>query len=547
MHNERPQSNAKSQTSIFLPVVCTTASFALVQAVIWLYPSLEAPQRLNWFQLSGVLSAIPLFIWAHTQFKSGARPMVPVAVGVAMALATWSSVVQDGFSGDAKPMYVWRWQKASNVAVTTPPATAITKSVSMNSQTKAAPTSTTYAVDEALDYPGFLGRDRQAHVDHVRLAENWDTESPREIWRVPVGSGWSSFALVGNRAVTQEQHGADEAIVCRDLKTGNTIWTSLAQGERFSETYGGEGPRATPTVAGNRVYALGATGILKCLDLQSGEPMWQRNILQDADAKNLEWGMAGSPLVFDDKVVVCPGGKNNHSIVAYQRETGEVLWHAGSGRAAYSSPMLVEIAGVQQVVLLNGPGLEGYQATDGTLLWSHAWTVNGAMMTSVTQPLVIPGDEPNEKQFFLSGGYGKGCGLVRVWFDGQDFHASEVWEPTRSLKSKFNNMLHHEGFVYGFDDKVLTCVDLSDGSRRWKKGRYGYGQLLLANDLIVVQEESGSVTLVRATPEGHEELGSFEPLSRKTWNPPAVRGNRLVIRNDREAVCVELPIAADNI
>ena len=537
--NTDPNPSSCSCWKLLKPLAIALSIFAIAQLSIFSFPGLA--NRLRWFRLSGVVVGSALAAWSLLK-QVGTIRLVTAALAGALAAGTWFSVEQDGFTGDGEPDYFWRF--ASDYTAGTLQRPEVTEIVHVNSlSADMHPDNPQNAFgEERWDYPGFLGRDRNAQPVATAVSTDWQENEPQVRWRTPVGSGWSSFALVDHFAVTQEQLESGEAVTCRDLYTGELLWTVVSEGVHYSDVYGGDGPRATPTVSNGFVFALGATGKLHCIRMATGEQIWERDILADADAKNLQWGMAGSPLVFEDLVVVCPGGKDDHSVVAYDRKTGDVVWHAGNGRAAYSSPMLVEFAGKRQVVLLNGPGLEAYEANTGEPLWNYPWTVNGRMMTSVTQPIALPGDDGTSSQFFISGGYGKGCVLVSVASANGEFEVQEVWKPNLSLKAKFNNVVAKDGFVYGMDDKVLTCVDLSTGKRKWKKGRYGYGQLMLVSDTILVQAESGDVALVSANPNGYHELSRISPLTRKTWNPPALRGNLLVVRNDTEAVCLELAV-----
>ena len=372
-----------SASILYNPVVLAIAFFTISQAVVWLWPALSMDDRLLWFRWTGLVASLPLILGAtRITFGSSAKATF-AAIGLLLAVGTWASVAQKGYYGDASPMMGWRFAfdnpaSSPNQASATTPAQLTAKSTqSTLMRDPSSPWS-----DAKWDYRGFLGTQRNATIQGIDINPDWKTAAPKEMWRVPVGPAWSSFAIAGPYAITQEQIDADEAIVCRSLESGSTIWKAINKNVRFSETYGGEGPRATPTVFENLVYAVGAKGDLHCLELQTGETVWKRNMLADAGAKHLEWGMAGSPLVFDDLVVVCPGGKDN-SVVAYDRHTGQPRWHSGSGKAAYASPQLVEFGGLQQVVHLNGPGLEGYNAASGELLWSYPWLVNGNMMTSV--------------------------------------------------------------------------------------------------------------------------------------------------------------------
>lgn len=338
--------------------------------------------------------------------------------------------------------------------------------------------------------------------------------------------------------MTQEQRGGFEAVVCYELRTGHEVWEhrDLAC---FDEVTGGKGPRATPAIQEGRVFSLGATGILNCLDGRSGRPIWSRNILADSNTANRLFGMAGSPLLLNGLVIVSPGGEGS-SLVAYDCQSGERVWRGGDVDASYSSPHFAAFQ-TPQILNFNADGLFAHEAQSGRVLWSHAWISNPAERNNVCQPVPLPsGDGQSDEQVFISSGYGKGCALLDVPQNGQDFAVRERWR-NQNLKAKFSSVVRRGDHIYGLDDRILVCIDLASGDRCWKGGRYGYGQLVLVDDLLLVQAESGEVAVVEASISRHRELGRFAALSDRTWNHPVVAGNLLLVRNDREVACYELP------
>lgn len=394
-----------------------------------------------------------------------------------------------------------------------------------------------------LDFPQFLGPDRNGCLRGRALARDWTAMPPRLLWKLPIGPGWSGFAVVRDYAVTQQQLEDLELVVCYSLKSGEVLW-SHGNRVRFSSVIAGDGPRATPTIAEGRVFALGSTGILSALALADGSPLWETNILADHAAKPLPWGQSGSPLVVDGLVVVNPGGPQGHSLAAYDTVSGELRWHAGSDAASYASPTLVTLAGKQQIVIVNQFSVTGHDPATGTLLWTypppaetaHAWLSRDP---KVPQPLAV---SPN--RLLIAAGYGVGSMLLELApGGGSDWQVRELWYGfNRHLKPKFTNVVMHEGHVYGLDDgTALTCLEITTGERRWKQGRYGHGQVLLVDDLLLVQSDTGRVALVEANPRGFQELASFQAIDGKTWNTPALAGQMLLVRNDREAACYHLP------
>jgi outer membrane protein assembly factor BamB len=296
---------------------------------------------------------------------------------------------------------------------------------------------------------------------------------------------------------------------------------------------GGIGPRATPSYADGRLYTVGATGILNCLDAASGQAVWSVNLQEDNQTSFDVHGTCGSPLVDGDRVLVCPSRSGGPSLAAYHAVSGKKVWTAGTDRASYSSPMIATLGGVRQILLATRFGVAGHEPSSGQVLWNAPWA--NPEHINAGQPVVTGPDT-----VLLSTAYGKGVVQFRISQSGDGWSAEEVWS-NLALKAKFSTPVVHERHVYGLDDGILTCIDLATGKRLWKDGRYGHGQILLAGDRLIVQTENGPIVLVEPSPEGLKERGRATALTSKTWNTMALAGRRLLVRNDREAVYLELP------
>jgi outer membrane protein assembly factor BamB len=378
----------------------------------------------------------------------------------------------------------------------------------------------------------FRGPARDGHYRQRPIRTDWPSEGLRPIWKEPVGGGYASFVTAGGIAFTIEQRGDQEVVAAYDVATGREVWTH-GWNARFREMMGGDGPRATPTWHDGRLYALGATGELRCLDAATGKLVWRTNILDDAGASNLQWGMAAAPLVVDDNIVVVPGGSHGKSVVAYNRASGRVAWSALDDTAAYSSPMQVTIAGTRQILVFSASRLMGLSPDRGELLWEYPWTTQYGVNAS--QPLLL-----DERRIFVSTGYGTGAAAIELSpSDGGRLTVKELWRTNR-MKNQFTSSVLHEGFIYGLDEAILACIDASTGELKWKNGRYGYGQVALASGQLIVLTESGEIAVVRATPERFVEITRFQAIEGKTWNHPILVDGYLLIRNLNEMAAFDL-------
>jgi outer membrane protein assembly factor BamB len=393
--------------------------------------------------------------------------------------------------------------------------------------------SSTVVSRKSAEWPGFRGSDRDGIVHGVKIETDWARVPPTQIWRRPVGPGWSSFAVDGDLIFTQEQRGEDEIVAAYNVKSGEPVWRHRDR-VRFWESNGGAGPRATPTLDGGRVYAFGATGILNALDEASGVVVWSRNVATDSRTVVPMWGFTSSPLVVDDEVIVAAEGK----LAAYDLASGKLRWVGPDGGMSYSSPHRVTLGGMTQIVLLSGAGATSVAPSDGAVLWKHAWS-GGA----IVQPAMTPDGDLLISALAATGGFG--IRRLAVARGSQGWTAEERWTST-GLKPYYNDYVVHNGYAFGFDGSILSCIDLKDGTRKWKGGRFGAGQLVLLpdQDLLLVLSEDGEVALVSATPDQFKEVTRVPVIQGKTWNHPVVVGDVLLVRNGEEMAAFRLPRAA---
>lgn len=415
------------------------------------------------------------------------------------------------------------------------------------------PTQSTNAAEQAVaneiftateaDFPQFLGPDRNAQID-LAIATNWESDPPTIDWKQAIGEGWSGFAIQGQAAITMEQRDATEWVSAYSLQDGTLLWNYEIEG-LHTTVPGGAGPRSTPAIYNDKVYACSAVSHVVCLNLFTGEEVWKHDLLALADTNQAEfetsvvWGRSGSPLAFDNLVIVPFGGSpsNATTLLALEVDTGEIVWRGGQGQISYSSPMLATLDGVKQILLISENKLAAYAIADGQVLWEFPWPGNSNANPAVPQPLIV-----DETHVLLSKGYGEGSMLIQVQQQADQWKPSKVWQNKTVMKAKFSNPVIHDGYVYGLSDGILECVSLQDGQRQWKRGRYRHGQMLLLQDKLLILSEAGELAVVPATPDAYQELASMQVISGVSWNTLALAGDRLLVRNSDEAACVKLPI-----
>lgn len=390
----------------------------------------------------------------------------------------------------------------------------------------------TLATNDA-EWPGFRGPDRDSNVHGVRIDTDWSRTPPVQLWRRPIGPGWSSFAVRGDLIYTQEQRGDDEIVSAYRMSTGEPAWRHRDP-VRFWESNGGAGPRATPTLDKGRVYAFGATGILNALDAKTGKLVWSRNVATETKTEVPGWGFAGSPLVVDDVVIVAADA----TLAGYDVATGRPRWVGPIHRGSYSSPHRTTIDGISQVLLLGGSGVTSLAPANGALLWEHAWQGVAIVQPALTADGVVINT--------IGGTGGNGTRRLAVAHSPGGWNVEERWT-SNGLKPYFNDFVVHKGYAFGFDGSILACIDMETGKRMWKGGRYGNGQLLLLadQDLLLVLSDEGDLALVEATAGGFKEIASVPALEGKTWNHPVLVRDVLLVRNGAEMAAFRLSLAGE--
>lgn len=490
------------------------------------WPGLSFQERNLQTASACVITLVAMLVWAMAFSRMSRRARILTCGGAVAGVAVLATSVRiRGVSGDLLPILEWRYKNRPPSAAPPPNPPALAKASSSPSPAPAAISS----------YPQFLGPERNGWVTGPALGANWHAHPPEQRWQRTLGPAWSGFAIQGELAVTMEQRGDDEAVTCYDLASGQLRW-SHTDPAHYHTTIAGEGPRTTPTIQGERVLTMGATGLLNCLELATGRRIWVQNVPEDNQGSVGEWGVSCSPLVVGNRVVVCTGAGDGRALAAYNLENGNRLWTGGTDKASYSSPVLANLGGSLQILSFNSRHVTAHDPDTGQVLWEHPWPSGHP---HIATPLLIP---PNK--VLVSSGYGTGSELLQVGpGTNAPWHPQRLWKSNR-LKSKFANLIRSGDYVYGLDDGILACLELATGRLCWKEGRYGHGQIIGTGQLLLIMAENGEVVLVQASPEAPRELTRFRALPGKTWNPPALAGRNLLVRNDLEAACYTLPVAA---
>jgi len=394
----------------------------------------------------------------------------------------------------------------------------------------------------AADWPQWLGPQRTGASPEKGLPTTWPADGPAERWRVPLGKGFSALSIADGRVFTLYAEAEDEYVVCLSADDGTEIWRQRT-GPYYSESQGGDGPRSTPAVDGGRVFVLGATGTLLALEADDGTEVWRRDLAAEFGGQVPKWGFSTSPLVAGGTVFVEVGGADGNFLVdmvvdreteanavALDKETGRTLWTALDDKMSYSSPVAFDIGGVPQVAFLNAYALVGLSPDDGRVHWripfKTRWDVSAAT------PLFLPPD-----RLFISAG--NNGGVVRLKAADDSVAAEEVWR-NESMRNHFGTSVHHDGHLYGFDKSILKCIDAATGAERWKARGFGKGTLLLADGHLIILGEKGNLGLVRATPNGFEKLADVPVMGGRCWTSPSLANGRLYLRDESEAVCLDL-------
>jgi outer membrane protein assembly factor BamB len=461
-----------------------------------------------------------------SQSSAPNRQLLTICGLSALGWAGLSLIRLDGVDGSYVPAVTFRW------IPTTEERLVNSQSVGLKGQTDRSRTEE-WVIDSE-EWPGFRGRDRNARVVESLPEQDWESRPPKELWRRAIGPGWSSLSLISGRLFTQEQRGDDEAVSCYDASTGEPVWVHT-EPSRFEEVVSGAGPRATPTYAAGRIFAYGAKGLLVALEASTGKLIWKRDLLTETKAEVPIWGFSSSPAVFDETVVVYAGGSNENGLVGLDYSTGQTRWGLASRGMNFASAQPISIGGESMLLFVEANQARGIDPLSGEVLWQYPMANSGN--PSIVQPQQISDDT-----IVIPLSDERGLAAIRLEKQSDGTWVScEIWN-SRNLKPSFNDFVYQNGVIFGFDKEIFAAIDAGTGQRLWKRGRYGFGQVisLESSRQLVVTTERGDAVLVDARREGLVERGRVKCFSGKTWNHPIIVDGKLYARNSEEFVCLLL-------
>ncbi len=381
------------------------------------------------------------------------------------------------------------------------------------------------------EWSQWRGPNRDGVSEETGILKSWPKGGPRVLWRVPGGVGFSAISVSGGRAYTMVAEGKDEFVVCLNASDGKEAWR-FRSGANFSDWQGGNGPRSTPTIDGDRVFALSAGGTLYALRAGDGKEVWRQDFGKRFGSEVPYWGYSTSPLVEGDLLLVEAGGGGGKSLIAFDKGSGDVRWSSQSDRPSYASPIAITVGGVRQIVFFTARGAVSVSPTDGRLYWRYPWRTRPEV--NAATPVFIPPD-----RIFVSSGYGMGAAVFKIVESQGEVTVEEAWR-NREMKNHFSSSFLYENHLYGFDNAIFKCIEADTGKQKWRQRGFGKGSLIFADGHLIVLGDGGKLALVEATPSGYKEKASARVLNGLCWTAPTLVGGKLYIRDDSEIACLDV-------
>lgn len=381
------------------------------------------------------------------------------------------------------------------------------------------------------EWPQWLGPNRDGISRETGLRKSWAEAGPKVAWRTPLGEGYSGISIAQGHVYTLYSDGYDEFVVCLDAKSGKQIWR-VRSDSTFKDT-NGNGPRSTPTIHGDIVYAIGGRGQLLALQTKSGKKIWQHDLKKEFNSSGpSDGGFASSPLVEGEMLLVEAGGGNGNAFVAFNKKDGKVIWKAESDSAAFASPVAITVNGVRQIIFFSAEGAVAVAPATGKVYWRLPWKTS--YNVNAATPLFIPPDK-----IFISSGYDVGATLLRITAENGGASIEEIWK-SKAMQNIYTSSILRGDYLYGFDKGTLKCIELLTGEEKWKQRGFGVGTLIFAAGHLIVLGDKGKLALVEATPAAYTEKSAAEVLTGRCITVPALAEGKLYLRNTQELVCLDL-------
>ncbi len=380
------------------------------------------------------------------------------------------------------------------------------------------------------DWPQWRGPNRDGISSETGLLKTWPTTGPKILWRAGSGEGYSGIVISQGRGFTSFGAGSNEVTVAFEASTGKELWRVTLDAKLSDDQ--GDGPRSTPTVDGDLVFALSGNGRLAALNVKDGKKIWEHNLRAEYGGRVPRWGVSTTPLVEGNMLIVDVGGKSGHSVMAFNKATGAVIWKSETDVPGYSAPIAINFNNARKILAFTGTALVGLAASDGRALWRYTWETEYDV--NAATPIFIAPDK-----VFISSNYGKGSALLQMQTNNGSASVREVWK-SRDMKNHFSSSVLYQNHLYGFDNAFLTCLDLATGKAKWQQRGFQKGSLLLADGHLIVLGEQGNLALVEASPAAYQEKASVQILKGRCWTMPTLANGKLYLRNQSEMLCLDM-------
>ncbi len=390
-----------------------------------------------------------------------------------------------------------------------------------------------------LDWYQWRGPNRDGISYETGVLKHWPKNGPDIVWRIAVGDGYSGISVSNSKLFTMWDEGDSQFLFCLDAQTGKELWR-YSVGKNFKNGWG-NGPRSTPLVSKNIVYAISTEGLVHAVNIIDGKTRWTHDLKAKYGSQIPVYGYSSSPLVEGEKLFVEAGGKESYAFIALNKETGDLIWHSQTDLPSYSSPIAVTVNKTRQIVFLSAEGLYSVSPKDGSLIWHYSWNARcpstGVPVNTTTPIFIVP------NKMFISGGFGTvtGAAVVQLQERNEKFIAEKLWNSSE-MKNLINSSVFFKNFMYGFDDKILKCIDVRTGKTKWETPGFKRGSLIAADGHLIVLGENGNLALVEATPEEYREIANVKILSGKCWTSPSLANGKLYLRNHEEMVCLDVAV-----